>query len=155
MFIQYGTREIAEAQGALGFHRPDAQQPDVAEDVDVPVYVDAAEEKPKLDDKRQPLFRRQRVLVDARERQRRLVAAFDACLMNPDPAASVVFFRVGLMPWQRANGVKHTNGAAEELVQALGLSKIRLLHMQALADGSYLTGEEAEEDEGKGGAAAA
>ncbi len=30
MFVQYGTREIAEAQAALGFHRPDPQQPNVA-----------------------------------------------------------------------------------------------------------------------------
>ncbi len=154
MYIQYGTREIAEAQGALGFHRPDPQQPNVTEEVDVAVYVDAAEEKQRLDDKLQPVFRHQRVLVDARERQRRLVAAFDACLMNPDPAASVVFFRVGLRPWQRAHGVKHTEEAVTELVQALGLSRIRLLHMRALADGCYLTGEEAEEDEGKGATAA-
>ncbi|KKK76434.1 hypothetical protein LCGC14_2863660, partial [marine sediment metagenome] len=69
MFVQYGTREIAEAQAALGFHRPDPQQPNVAEDVDVPVYADAAQEKPKLDGRQRPVFRRQRVLIDAREQK--------------------------------------------------------------------------------------
>ena len=152
MFVQYGTREIAAAQAALGFHRPNPQQPDVAEDVDVPVYADG---RPKLDSRQRPVFRRQRVLVDARERQRRMIQAFDACLMNPDPEASVAFLRVGLHPWQRSTGSKHTEEAVQEIVQALGLERIRLLHMQALSLGCYLTGEEAEEEaEGKAETAA-
>jgi hypothetical protein len=60
-----------------------------------------------------------------------------------------------LRPWQRANGVKHTEEAAQDLVQALGLERIRLLHMQALSSGCHLTGEEAEPPvEGKAESAA-
>lgn len=152
-YIQYGTREIAEVQAALGFRRPDPQQPDTVEEVDVPVYLDGNEERPKLDDDGQQVFRRQRVLVNARERQRRMLAAFDACIMNPDPEAKVAFLRVGLRPWQREHpGRQYTEEWLQGIVQALGLTRIGMLHLEALAQGCYLTGEEAD-DEGKAEAA--
>lgn len=153
MYLQYGTREIAEAQAALGFRRPDPQQPDVVEDVDVPVFVDAQRETAKVDDDGLPIFRRERVLVNAAERQRRMLAAFDACILNPDPEAKVAFLRIGLRPWQREQSATFTEEWFDGVVQALGLTRIGLLHMQALSDGCYLTGEEAD-DEGKAEGAA-
>jgi len=146
-FVQYGTRELAEAQGALGFHRP-PPQPDVLEEVDVP-DVDG-QGRPRVDDQLRPVFRRQRVLVDAAERQRRMIASFEACLMNPDPEASIEFLRVGLGPWQRSEGVRLSMEQVHDIAQGLGLTRLRLLHMKAISLGAYLTGEEAEEDAGRG-----
>jgi hypothetical protein len=152
LYLQYGTREIAEAQGALGFHRPNPQQPDVLEEVDVALHEKG---KPKLDAAGRPTFRREQVLVDAAERQRRMIAAFEACLLNPDPAASVSFLRIGLRPWQRDQNVKLEDGAIERIVDELGFTKLRLLHVRAVSLGSYLTGDEVEEEDGEGKAASA
>jgi len=145
LFIQYGTREIAEAQTALGFHRPDPYQPDVVEEVD-----EAVEEKgkPKVDKAGLQVFCRRRLLIDAGERQRRMLAAFEACLMNPDPEAALVFFRIGLGPWQRQSGTHLSEEGFQDIVRALGLAEIKLLHFKAVTFGAYLKGEE-EEGEGK------
>lgn len=91
MFVQYGTRELAEAQTALGFRRPDPQQPDLAEAVDEVVEKDGVRTVQRLT-----------VVVDAAMRQARMIKAFEACLMNPDPEAALIFFRIGLRPWERA-----------------------------------------------------
>jgi hypothetical protein len=135
LFVQYGTREIAEAQTALGFHRPDPYQRDVVEEVDEAVAG-------KVDEAGLQVFRRQRVLIDAAERQRRMVAAFEACVMRPDPEASVVFLRVGLQPWQRSTGTKLSDDDVWAIVNGLGLAAINLLHWKAISNGSYLKGEE-------------
>ncbi len=146
LFIQYGTREIAEAQTALGFHRPDPYQRDVVEESDEAVQENG---KPKLDKTGQQVFRRRRVLVDATERQRRMLAAFEACLMNPDPEAAMTFFRVGLGPWCRQTGVRLSDEGFWDIVKALGLTEINLLHFRAITYGAYLKGETEEEGEGK------
>jgi len=152
LFLAYGTREIAEVQAALGFRRPDPFQPDVAEEVDTPV-----EERPgvqKVDAGGLPVFRRLRVLVDASERQRRMLAAFEAALMNPDPEALLTFIRVGLRPWERQSGAKLSDEAFHAITQALGLVQLKTLHFQAVSFGSYLKGEEADEGKAAGAASA-
>ncbi len=138
LFVQYGTREIAEIQAALGFRRPDPFQPDVVQEVDIAVEEGG---KPKVDELGE-VFRRRRILVDASERQRRMVAAFEACWMNPDPEAAVVFFRYGLRPWERQSGAKLTEEAFHEIVRAVGLTQMKTLHFQAISFGIYLKGEE-------------
>ncbi len=144
MFICYGTREIAEAQTALGFRRPDPFQPDTVEEVGVQAGKDPGG---------RPTFRVEQRLIDAPERQRRMLAAFEAVLMNPDPEASLALFRVGLRPWTRETGQRLSDEQLAGVVDALGLVQIRLLHMQALSYGVYLKGEEQEENEGKAPAA--
>ncbi len=147
LFLQYGTREIAEVQAALGFRRPDPFQADVVEEVDVAVEEGG---KPKVDELGE-VFRRRRLLVDASERQRRMVAAFEACWMDPDPEAAVVFLRYGLRPWERQSGAKLTEEAFHEIVRAIGLARMKTLHFQAIAFGIYLKGEEdGGESRGKG-----
>lgn len=159
LYVRYGTREIAEVQAALGFQRADPFLKDEVEDVDVPVFerVDS-KRRPKLDAAGLQEFRRERILVDADVRQARMVAAFEAVLLNPDPAAAVTFFRVGLRPWQREAGVKFTEDQVLELVDELGLVSLKTLHAKALSFGSYLKGtqdQEEESGEGKAQAAAA
>lgn len=163
-FICYGTREIAEVQSALGFRRPDSQQPDVVEEIDEPIFDTSGPKevgagmlgvpKQKTDGKGRPVFRRTRVLVDAKERQRRMIAGFNACLLNPDPEAVLTFFRIGLGPWQRKLSVKLDHEAIMKIVDSLGLTRIQLLHQQALSLGCYLFGDEIEADEGKAQGAA-
>lgn len=135
LYVCYGTREIAEAQAALGFRRPDPHQPDVAEDVDI--MTEAG-------------IQRQRVIVDATMRQARMIAAFEACLMNPDPEAALIFFRVGLRPWERETGTKLSEETIHKLVRAIGLMRMRSLHFTAIQYGAYLKGEE---EDGPGKAA--
>lgn len=145
LFVYYGTREIAEVQAALGFRRPDPFQPDVVEEVDVAVEEDGT---PKLDAAGLPTFKRTRVLVDATERQRRMLAAFEAAWMNPDPEAALVCFRVGLKAWERQSGARLTDEAFHEVVRGAGLAQMKTLHYSAIVHGSYLKGEE---DGGEGG----
>jgi hypothetical protein len=152
LFLAYGTREIAEAQAALGFRRPDPFQPDVAEEIDSPVEDKPGE--PKLDASGLPVFRRLRVLVDAGERQRRMLAAFEAVLMNPDPEGLLTFIRIGLRPWERHNGAKLSDEGFHGIVQALGLVRLKMLHFQAVSFGSYLKGEETDEGKAVGAASA-
>lgn len=152
-FLQYGTRELAEAQAALGFRRPSSQQPDIVEEADV--VVEDSRGQPKLDDEGQPTYRRQKVLVNAVERQRRVIAGFEACLLNPDPEAVIAFIRIGLRPWQRSQGVTMSEEQVQEIVNAVGLTRLRLLHMEAISLGSYLTGDELEEESGSGKAESA
>ena len=84
-----------------------------------------------------------------------MVAGFNACLLNPDPEALLVFFRIGLGPWQRKTGVKLAHETVLKMIDSLGLTKLQLLHQQALAIGCFLTGdEENEADEGKAQGAA-
>jgi hypothetical protein len=149
LFVCYETPEIAAIQAALGFRRPDPFQPDVVEEVDEPVTEKDAKgfPKPKLDEKGLAVFRRTRILVDAAERQRRMIAAFEAMWMQPDPEAALVIFRIGLRPWERQSATKLSDDAFLEIARALGLARINLLHMQAVAHGVYLKGEE--DDEGK------
>lgn len=151
LYLQYGTREIAEVQTALGFHRPDPYQPDTLEEIAEPVLEGG---KPKLDAEGMEVYRRRRVRVDAVERQRRMLAAFEACLMNPDPEATLVFFRIGLGPWQRATQTRLVDEGFYEVVRELGLNEIKLLHYKAITFGSYLKGE-ADEEEGEGKAGSA
>lgn len=154
-FICYRTRELAEVQSALGFRRPDPQQPDVVEDIDEPVFDTSGPKavgaipKQKTDGKGRPVFKRTRVLVDAKERQRRMIAGFNACLQNPDPEAVLTFFRIGLGPWQRKLGVKLDHESVMNIIDSLGLTRIQLLHQQTLGLGCYLFGDEIEADEGK------
>ena len=139
MFVRYGTPEIAEIQAALGYRRPDPFQPDIVEEIDV-----AVEEKgrPKLDDAGLAVFKRERLLVDASERQRRMMRAFEACWMDPDPEALLVFFRAGLKSWERLSGTALTKDAFREIVDALGLARLKILHIQAITFGCYLQGAE-------------
>jgi hypothetical protein len=155
-FVRYGTREIAEVQAALGFHRPDPFLPEVAEEIDEPVteHVDG-KERPKLDASGQ-VFRRERRLVDADTRQRRMLSAFEATMMNPDPEAVLVFFRASLRPWERSEGHSISDATFHALVDALGMVRLKELHMGALAYGVYLKGlDQVEREEGEGKAAAA
>lgn len=158
MFLAYGTREIAEAQAALGFRRPDPFQPDVAEEIDSPVFEPATTEgrppTPKLDAAGLPVFRRVRTLVDAAERQRRMLAAFEATLMQPDPEGLLTFFRIGLRRWERQSGTKLSEEAFQQAVDRLGLVKLRTMHYQAVSFGSYLNGDEADEGKAEGAASA-
>lgn len=154
LFACYGTRELAEIQTALGFRRPDPFQPDKVEEVDEPVVerVKVDEdwaERQKLDDQGLPLFRRTRVLVDHAERQRRMLAAFEAVWMRPDPEAALVIFRISLKPWERRVVTKLLDSEFAQIVNALGMTRINLIHMQAIAHGVYLKGEEEEDGEGK------
>lgn len=147
LFVCYGTREIAEIQAALGFRRPDPFQPDVVEEEDVPVEEDG---QPKLDKEGLQVFARRRTLVGAAERQRRMLAAFEACWMNPDPEAALVCFRIGLHPWERQSGTKLSDEAFHEIVRKIGLVRMKKLHYQAITFGSYLKGEEEDGGEGEG-----
>lgn len=149
LFVCYGTREVAEVQTALGFRRPSPHQPDVAEEVDEPVEELGADgqRKPKTD-ALGVVYRKVRVLVDAAVRQRRMIDAFQAVWMQPDPDAALVCFRVGLQRWERQHGVKLSEQDFGAIVQALGLARIHLLHMEAVSVGLYLKGEE-EDSEGK------
>jgi len=149
LFVCYGTRELAEIQTALGFRRPDPFQPDVAEEVDEPSLKDG---KPKLDGKGMATFRKVRVLVDAAERQRRMLTAFEAAWLRPDPEAALVCFRISLRPWERESGAKLSEEEFHRIAQALGLARINLLHMEAIGHGIYLKGEE--DGEGKAAGAA-
>ena len=116
LFLQYKTREVAEIQAALGFRRPDPFQPDTVEDVGVVLSTD-----PEMLGTRQ-------MIIDADERQRRMVAAFEAAWMNPDPQAALVCFRIGLQPWERQTGTKLTDAAFHEIVDAVGLATLKLLN---------------------------
>lgn len=142
LFIQYGCREIAEIQTALGFRRPDPFTPDVVEDVDEPVAGPGGAQK--VDDKGVPVFVRRKILVNAKERQRRMLVAFDACLLNPDPEAAVGLLRVGLRPWQRETSQRLPDELFGRIVDSLGLERIKMLHFEALSSGVYLAGEESE-----------
>lgn len=145
-YLQYTTREIAEAQTALGFHRPDPYQADTLEEVAELVRENG---QPKLDAEGLEIYRKRRVMVDAVERQRRMIAAFEACLMNPDPEAAVIFLRIGLGPWQRAANARLSEEGFQDIVRALGLNEIKFLHYKAISFGSYLKSE-ADEEEGEG-----
>ena len=149
MFVQYGTRELAEAQAALGFRRPNPHQPDIAEEVDEPVEEGGMVKQ----DAAGVVYRRVRVIVDAAMRQRRMVDAFEACWMRPDPEAALTCFRVGLRPWERRAGTKLSDEQFDAITRALGLARIQLLHMEAVSAGLYLKGEEEEEGGGKGAGA--
>jgi hypothetical protein len=154
LFVCYGTPELAEIQTALGFRRPDPFQPDRVEEVDEPILERAKVgekwvERQKLDEQQLPAFRRTRVLVDHAERQRRMLAAFEAVWMQPDPEAALVIFRISLKAWERRVVTKLLDSEFAQIVRALGVTRINLLHMQAIAHGVYLKGEEEEDGEGK------
>jgi len=155
LYLCYTTSEIAQIQTALGFRRPDPFQPDHVEEVDVPVMEKVGDKggvRQKRDEKG-PVFRLERKVIDAAERQARMISAFEACWMRPDPEASLIIFRIGLRQWEREKGTKLTDAGFDEIAQALGLGEINLLHMQAVAHGVYLNGQES--DEGKAPAASA
>lgn len=156
LFLCYGNRELAEAQAALGFRRPDPQLPDVAEEVDVPVRMRGEDRQvgPQIDAAGLPVFRRDRILVDHAERQRRMIAGFEAVLMNPDPEAMLRFFRIGLGPWERANAAKLSDEQFHDIVRAVGLVRMKEIHYDAIRFGAYLRGEDEETDEGKAASAA-
>lgn len=149
MFVQYGTRELAEAQTALGFRRPDPHQPDVVEETDQPVEELGEDGQSRVKrDEAGVVYRKTRILVDAAVRQRRMIAAFEACWMQPDPEAALTCFRIGLRPWERKNGARLSDEQFEAITRSLGLAKVHLLHLEAVSVGLYLKGEE-EEGEGK------
>ena len=159
LFLCYGTREFAEAQTALGFRRPDPQLPDLAEEVDTPLEEVVGEGKdrrlgPKRDAAGLPMFRRDRVLVDHAERQRRMIAGFEAVLMNPDLEAMLVFFRIGLRSWERSANAKLSDEQFQEIVAAVGLVRMKEAHYEAIRFGAYLRGEDEETGEGKAASAA-
>lgn len=150
MFVCYGTRELAEAQTALGFRRPNPHQPDLVEEVDQPVEELGEDGQSRLkQDAAGVVYRRTRVLVDAAMRQRRMIDHFEACWMRPDPEAALICFRVGLRPWERRTGTRLTEEQFDAITRQLGLAKIHLLHMEAVSAGLYLQGEEEEESGGK------
>jgi len=148
LYIQYTTTAIAEAQAALGFRRPDPLLPDVLQEVDELQFLDAAQTKPKVGEDGLPVYVRRPVLLNAQERQRRMVEAFEACIIHPDPAAAVAFFRAGLKPWLSAQARAVPDGFVGSVVDALGLERIRLLHAEALTLGVWLAGGE-DDDRGK------
>lgn len=154
LYIQYTTTAIAEVQAALGFRRPDPLQPDVLQEVDEQQFLDLARTKPKLDNEGRPVYVRRPVLLNANERQRRMVDAFEACLIHPDPAAAVVFFRAGLKPWLATQVRALPDGFVADVIDALGLQRIQLLHADALAQGVWLAGREEDDDQGKAQSAA-
>lgn len=124
-FVFYGTRELAEMQSALGFRRPDPFAP--AQIIEEDVRVDGGDG-----------LLRQKVLLDAKERQRRTLEAFDAALLNPDPVALFACLRIGMVRWEKANRPL-TSDDWHGMLDALGLPRARQLHLEAILNSCFWT----------------
>ncbi len=158
MFLVYRTQEIAAMQAALGFCRPEPLVKPTAEQVpalnlrkngfgqlehvlDVDSRALAA-----LDAEGSPTMRT--VIVDVKERRRRMVEAFDAAYMSPMASELLVMVRCGLGPWERDNG-KLTDREFEQLCEDMGFAGLNQLHQESLQN-SIATMLPAAESDGEG-----
>ncbi len=124
LFVFYGTRELAEMQAALGFRRPDPFAPSVLIEEDV-----------RLNGGDRVAHRS--VLLDAKERQRKTLEAFDAALLNPDPEALFACLRIGVSRWEKAKSKILERDEWFEILNSLGLPKARQLHLEAIVNSCF------------------
>src|SRR3990172_3555067 len=105
-YLVYGTREIAEMQSALGFHRPDPFAPVTWEEVE------------------QKDGKKIRVELTWAERNQRMLTAFDGTFTNPGPGDLRKMVQIGLRRWEKANA-SLSDAEFEAICDGLGLEALR------------------------------
>jgi hypothetical protein len=156
MFLAYRTPELAAMQQALGFAQPDplvrsyAEQLPALNLITTKAGVEHATDADgrllaALNSDGSPRLRT--VIVDVRERRRRIIEGFDAALLQPTADELLKMVRCGLAPWESKNA-KLTAAEFDELVLELGFIGLSELHQKTLANSYRVMLPESQDDSG-------